>query len=198
MHTSLGIVPHFANFEFPVSDFDFLAKRLSQSLGSRLQLALQSIHLLRDVRQLFLGEFSRLNNLMRLAVCLAHRCAYSHCYSRQPALLGHRVLLLQRHSSYIGPEVQPNLSIATFQSRVPTAGPRSDLAFFWLVLVFRGRFFRAAKIVADDHPDNPGVDAGRFREKVGVLVERDVCFAKKGVNGHRAGDQHKYTHDDDG
>jgi hypothetical protein len=89
MRSSLGIVLHFSNFQFPVSNFDFLAKRLSQSLGGRLQLALQSIHLLRDVRQLFFGELSRLNNLMSLPIRLAHRCAYSLCYSRQPALFGH-------------------------------------------------------------------------------------------------------------
>src|SRR5258706_7389437 len=112
MRSPLGILPLFSNFQFPVSDFDFLAKRPSQALGGGLQLALQSFHLLRDVRQLFLGELPGLNNLMSLTVRLAHRCAYSHCHSRQPALLSHRVLLLQRHSSYIGLEMLPILSIA--------------------------------------------------------------------------------------
>src|SRR5258707_14094581 len=112
MRSPLGILPLFSNFQFPVSDFDFLAKRPSQALGGGLQLALKSFPLLRDVRQLFLGELPGLNNLMSLTVRLAHRCAYSHCHSRQPALLSHRVLLLQRHSSYIGLEMLPILSIA--------------------------------------------------------------------------------------
>jgi hypothetical protein len=85
----LGILPLFSNFQFPVSGFEFLAQRAPQALGGRLQLALQSIHLLRDVRQLFFGELSRLNNLMSLTIRPAHRCAYSLCYSRQPALFGH-------------------------------------------------------------------------------------------------------------
>jgi hypothetical protein len=67
-------------------------------------------------------------------------------------------------------------------------GAEGDSAFFRFVVVYGGRIFRAAKIVVDNHADNPGVHAGRFREKIGAFIERNVHFAKARINGRRAGD----------
>jgi hypothetical protein len=71
-------------------DANALAQRASKSLRRLLQLALERIHLLRNIFQLLFRERSRFRELMSLPIGFANRRPDSNGNLRQLAFLGHR------------------------------------------------------------------------------------------------------------
>src|SRR5260370_42533823 len=83
---------------------------------------------------------------MGLTISLAHGGADFHSYLPQLALLGHRVLLLERFSSYSGTAVLPILSIP--KSLRPLSSGRSELVLLALSVAEGSGVDRPAPILS--------------------------------------------------